>query len=61
MRRLRRWQRMVLAAVVGIIAGYTYRLATGEFGGPWSWTMLGITLVTTMVMRSLHERIARGR
>ncbi|MFI6281592.1 hypothetical protein [Streptomyces sp. NPDC050988] len=58
---LRRWQRMALAAVAGIIAGYGYRLAAGEFGGSWSWTTLGITLATTVVVRSFLERVARGR
>jgi len=52
---------MTLAAVVGIIAGYTYRLVTGEFGGPWSWAMVAVTLVTTVVVRFLLERIARHR
>ncbi|MFI2204746.1 hypothetical protein ACH47Z_28940 [Streptomyces sp. NPDC020192] len=52
---------MALAAVAGIIAGYAYRLAAGEFGGPWSWTMLIITLATTVVVRSFLERFAQGR
>ncbi|MFI2204697.1 hypothetical protein ACH47Z_28695 [Streptomyces sp. NPDC020192] len=47
--------------MAGIIAGYAYRLAAGEFGGPWSWTMLVITLVTTVVVRYFLERLARGR
>jgi hypothetical protein len=52
---------MALAAVVGILAGYAYRLANGEFDGPWSWAMVGVTLVTTVVVRFLLERLARGR